>query len=105
MKKKIKLPAKKNTKKPTPKPALKNTKGDSNESRQGIFAEEISPLMNQFGETCHNLQIRTAVAIIQDPKRPQEIEIAIRGNSYEAATIVAETLKRLKAVMAQELEA
>lgn len=73
---------------------------------QVIFAERSGIFMNQLSDACEQEGVPLAFCAVVDPKLPGNGPIQMfHGNKFEIAKMLAETLRRLKNEIFDELEA
>ncbi len=73
---------------------------------QVIFAERSKLFMNQLSDACEAEGVSLAFCAVVDPKLPGNGPIQMfHGNKFEIAKMLAETLRRLKSEIFEELDA
>jgi len=78
-------------------PSENNHEIESEDTRQRIFATQCEDVMAAFTEVCQKHGVVLELALISDPesKEPRPM-IMFHGHPYDAAEIMARTLKDLK---------
>jgi len=71
------------------------SKGADGPDAHGIFDERFAVFTDAFGATCEQEHVRTAIAIVSDPKLPREPIVFMRGNEYDVAKLLAALLRRI----------
>lgn len=80
------------------------TEGTGEAEAQVIFDERMALFMTPLLESCKREHVPVAVAIVYDPKIPEEPLIFTRGGTYPVARALASLLRRMKTVIDQELQ-
>ena len=76
----------------------------SGPTSQVIFDERRSLFMDNLLNTCKNEQVGLAIAIVCDPKIQEGPLVVIEGHKYEAASLLAFLLRKLKADINRDLD-
>ncbi len=73
-----------------------NPKPLDSPNAQGIFDERFRLFIDEFGDTCERENVKTAMAIVVDPKLSNQPIVFLRGNEYEIAQLLASMLRKLQ---------
>ena len=83
--------------------SIEQSEQNANECEQSIFEKQAGDAINQFEKACLENEIKTAIAIIVNPKTNQPTIFCI-GHLYDVSSTLAFALRGMKSQLLTNLD-